>query len=182
MTNNLEGPTFDVSRATELWRFPLSDSAWKREIELVTKQRFYVLEKGIPIIIKTNGRILRPAVVFSPFDDRVSSLEPADQGKYGIPGDSLEDIMIDETIPLPVFTIASCSDQLALVAIRFTAVTSPNNMTREQNVTVMRFMSVFSLCFGAIPFRCNAKWHRQGVIASPVWPTAPNSAIRSPRS
>ena len=54
---------FDASRVDEIVAFPAGFASWnqylKSEVETARKQGFDVLEKGITITVKKNGRILR---------------------------------------------------------------------------------------------------------------------------
>ena len=54
---------FDASRADEIVAFPAGFASWnqylKSDVETARKQGFDVLEKGITITVKKNGRILR---------------------------------------------------------------------------------------------------------------------------
>ena len=64
--NATPGPgdrNFDASRADEIVAFPAGFASWnqylKSDVETARKQGFDVLEKGITITVKKNGRILR---------------------------------------------------------------------------------------------------------------------------
>lgn len=83
---------FDRERANEIVAYPLNEMVWmeylKSEIDTAVGQGFDVLEKGINIIVKKNGRILRRATGLPPFGDLVATMEVADGSKFGMPGDS----------------------------------------------------------------------------------------------
>lgn len=55
----------DVTRANDILAYPLGNDAWqtylKSEIETAQGQGFDVLDKGVTIMVKKNGRILRRA-------------------------------------------------------------------------------------------------------------------------
>ena len=89
----LEGDrNMDVSRANNILAYPLGDAAWeeylKSEIDTARGQGFDVLEKGVTIIVKKNGRILRRATGLPPWGDMVATMEVADGNRFGMPGDS----------------------------------------------------------------------------------------------
>eukprot|EP00584_Thalassiosira_punctigera_P006332 CAMPEP_0172529828 /NCGR_PEP_ID=MMETSP1067-20121228/3799_1 /TAXON_ID=265564 ORGANISM="Thalassiosira punctigera, Strain Tpunct2005C2" /NCGR_SAMPLE_ID=MMETSP1067 /ASSEMBLY_ACC=CAM_ASM_000444 /LENGTH=299 /DNA_ID=CAMNT_0013313953 /DNA_START=221 /DNA_END=1120 /DNA_ORIENTATION=- len=82
---------FESSRADEVVAFP-SGSLWndylKSDAETAQGQGFDVLDKGITITVKKNGRILRRATGLPPFGDFISAMEVADGSRFGMPGDS----------------------------------------------------------------------------------------------
>ena len=82
---------FDHTRANEVVAFPSELSMWneylKSDVETAKGQGFDVLEKGITITVKKNGRILRRATGLPPFGDFVNAMEVADGSKFGMPGD-----------------------------------------------------------------------------------------------
>lgn len=83
---------FDISRADSVVSFPMGPTAWsdylKSDIETALSQGFDVLEKGITVTVKKNGRILRRATGLPPFGDMISTMEVADGSRFGMPGDS----------------------------------------------------------------------------------------------
>lgn len=82
---------FESSRADEVIAFPTGLGMWnqylKSDVETARGQGFDVLEKGITITVKKNGRILRRATGLPPFGDFIGVMEVAD-GAFGMPGDS----------------------------------------------------------------------------------------------
>lgn len=85
---------FDSTRADEVVAFPsdLGTCTWneylKSDIETAQGQGFDVLEKGITITVKKNGRILRRATGLPPYGDYIGAMEVADGSRFGMPGDS----------------------------------------------------------------------------------------------
>jgi len=83
---------FDIDRANDVVSYPRGPNAWidylNSDIETATGQGFDVLEKGITITVKKNGRILRRATGLPPFGDLIGTMEVADGSKFGMPGDS----------------------------------------------------------------------------------------------
>mmetsp|Transcript_5075 Transcript_5075/g.14734 ORF Transcript_5075/g.14734 Transcript_5075/m.14734 type:complete len:369 (-) Transcript_5075:42-1148(-) len=83
---------FDIDRANDVVSFPRGPNAWidylNSDIETATGQGFDVLEKGITITVKKNGKILRRATGLPPFGDLIGTMEVADGSKFGMPGDS----------------------------------------------------------------------------------------------
>jgi hypothetical protein len=83
---------FDISRADNVIAFPVGAGQWldylQSEIDTASNQGFNVLEKGITITVKKNGRILRRATGQPPFGDLIGTLEVADGSRFGMPGDS----------------------------------------------------------------------------------------------
>lgn len=83
---------FDSKRADEIIAFPLGLSMWDEyinsEIQTALGQGFDVLNKGVTITVKKNGRILRRATGLPPYGDFVQVMEVADGSKFGMPGDS----------------------------------------------------------------------------------------------
>lgn len=82
---------FESTRADEVIAFPDGD-LWndylKSDVETAQGQGFDVLDKGITITVKKNGRILRRATGLPPFGDFVGVMEVADGSRFGMPGDS----------------------------------------------------------------------------------------------
>jgi len=84
---------FDCKRADEVIAFPSGSAAmWNQylesEVETAKGQGFDILEKGITVTVKKNGRILRRATGLPPYGDFISMMEIADGSKFGMPGDS----------------------------------------------------------------------------------------------
>jgi len=82
---------FDHTRANEVVAFPSELPMWneylKSDVETAKGQGYDVLEKGITITVKKNGRILRRATGLPPFGDFIGAMEVADGSKFGMPGD-----------------------------------------------------------------------------------------------
>ncbi|KAG7352931.1 DUF3493 domain containing protein [Nitzschia inconspicua] len=83
---------FDISKADPVVAFPIGNNQWsdylESEIETALGQGFDVLEKGITLTIKKNGRILRRATGQPPFQDLIGTMEVMDGSRFGMPGDS----------------------------------------------------------------------------------------------
>lgn len=83
---------FDITRADSVIAFPRGNNAWtdylESEIETASGQGFDVLEKGLTITVKKNGRILRRATGQPPWGDFLGAMEVLDGSKFGMPGDS----------------------------------------------------------------------------------------------
>jgi Low psii accumulation1 / Rep27 len=83
---------FDISRADPVIAFPIGNNQWsdylESEIETAAGQGFDVLEKGITLTVKKNGRILRRATGQPPFPDLIGTMEVMDGSRFGMPGDS----------------------------------------------------------------------------------------------
>jgi hypothetical protein len=83
---------FDISRADSVISFPRGAGAWedylKSEIETASGQGFDVLDKGLTLTIKKNGRILRRATGLPPWGDLIGTMEVMDGSQFGMPGDS----------------------------------------------------------------------------------------------
>ena len=58
------------------------------DIETASTQGFDVLQKGITLTIKKNGKVLRRATGLPPFGDLIGTMEVMDGSKFGMPGDS----------------------------------------------------------------------------------------------
>lgn len=83
---------FDNTRADNVVAFPSVLQMWNEylqsDIKTAQGQGFNVLEKGITITVKKNGRILRRATGLPPFGDYIGAMEVADGSLFGMPGDS----------------------------------------------------------------------------------------------
>ena len=83
---------FDSTRADEIIAFPAVMNMWNdylsSDVETAKGQGFDVLEKGITITVKKNGKILRRATGLPPFGDYIGVMEVADGSRFGMPGDS----------------------------------------------------------------------------------------------
>jgi hypothetical protein len=88
---------FDImARANEILSFPTTSNArakkmWTEylESELTTAkgQGFNVLETGVTLTVKKNGRILRRATGLPPWGDLIATMEVMDGSQFGMPGD-----------------------------------------------------------------------------------------------
>lgn len=83
---------FDISRANDVVSFPQGHNAWldylDSDIETASTQGFDVLQKGITLTVKKNGKILRRATGQPPFGELIGTMEVMDGSKFGMPGDS----------------------------------------------------------------------------------------------
>jgi hypothetical protein len=83
---------FDSTKSDAVVAFPWSNASWndylKSEIETAKKQGFDVASKGITIIVKKNGKILRRASGAPRWPELVGTMEVMDGSKFGMPGDS----------------------------------------------------------------------------------------------
>jgi hypothetical protein len=83
---------FDINRANNAISFPQGPNAWidylDSEIETAISQGFDVLQKGITVTVKKNGKILRRATGQPPFGEMIGMMEVMDGSKFGMPGDS----------------------------------------------------------------------------------------------
>jgi hypothetical protein len=83
---------FDISRADSVVAFPKGQGAWaeylQSEIETAAGQGFDVMEKGITLTVKKNGRILRRATGLPRWGDLIGTMEVMDGSRFGMPGDS----------------------------------------------------------------------------------------------
>lgn len=83
---------FDSTRANEVISFPRGNADWaeylKSEIDTAEKQGFDVVQKGITITVKKNGKILRRATGAPRWGDLIGAMEVMDGSKFGMPGDS----------------------------------------------------------------------------------------------
>ena len=82
---------FDVSRADSVVGFPRGPAAWAEvmqpEVETAKGQGFDVLDKGITMILKKNGKILRRATGQPQWAGLLGTMEVLDGSKFGMPGD-----------------------------------------------------------------------------------------------
>ena len=82
---------FDIARANEIVGFPRGPMAWAEmlepEIKTAIGQGFDVREKGITLIIKKNGKILRRATGQPQWNGLLGTMEVLDGSKFGMPGD-----------------------------------------------------------------------------------------------
>lgn len=71
--------------------FPVDSASWssylESEIATAQTQGYDVMDKGITIIVKKSGRILRRATGFPNWTDLVSRIEVMDGSSFGMPGD-----------------------------------------------------------------------------------------------
>lgn len=83
---------FDTGRADSVLAFPVGSGQWldylKPEIETASTQGFDVIQKGITLTVKKNGRILRRATGMPPWGDLIGTMEVMDGSRFGMPGDS----------------------------------------------------------------------------------------------
>jgi hypothetical protein len=83
---------FDISRADQIIAFPIGNNQWtdylQSEIETASNQGFDVIEKGITLTVKKNGRILRRVTGQPPLDSICTTMEVMDGSRFGMPGDS----------------------------------------------------------------------------------------------
>lgn len=82
---------FDVSKAASVVAFPRGPVAWadvmEPEVNTATGQGFDVLDKGITLILKKNGKILRRATGQPQWQGLLGTMEVLDGSKFGMPGD-----------------------------------------------------------------------------------------------
>lgn len=83
---------FDPCRSDSVIAFPVGNGQWmdylSSEVETALKQGFNVLDKGITLTVKKNGRILRRATGLPPWGDLIATMEVADGSRFGMPGDT----------------------------------------------------------------------------------------------
>ena len=83
---------FDITRADSIIAYPKGTRQWadylQSEIDTAAGQGFDVLDKGITLIVKKNGRILRRVTGLPPWGDLVNTMEVIDGSRFGMPGDS----------------------------------------------------------------------------------------------
>ena len=82
---------FDLSRSDDVVAFPAQPGAWadvlKLEVSTALGQGFDVSEKGITLLLKKNGRILRRATGQPQWNAMLGTMEVLDGSKFGMPGD-----------------------------------------------------------------------------------------------
>ena len=82
----------DVSKAASVVAFPRGPVAWAEvlepEVNTAVGQGFDVLDKGITLILKKNGKILRRATGQPQWQGMLGTMEVLDGSKFGMPGDS----------------------------------------------------------------------------------------------
>ena len=83
---------WDVRRAERVVAFPRDAAAWaaylRPELETAAvKQGVDVVSKGITIVVKKNGRILRRATGQPQFEGLIETMEVMDGSRFGMPGD-----------------------------------------------------------------------------------------------
>jgi hypothetical protein len=83
---------FDINRANSIIAFPIGNNQWtdylESEIQTASNQGFDVLEKGITLMVKKNGRILRRVTGQPPLESICTTMEVMDGSRFGMPGDS----------------------------------------------------------------------------------------------
>jgi Low psii accumulation1 / Rep27 len=83
---------FDPSRSDSVVAFPVGYGQWMdylaSEVDTALQQGFDVLEKGITLTVKKNGRILRRATGLPPWCDLIGTMEVLDGSRFGMPGDT----------------------------------------------------------------------------------------------
>lgn len=87
-----EDQNFDITRSDSVIAFPRGKAAWieylQEDINTASGQGFDVLEKGITLTVKKNGRILRRATGLPDWANLIGSMEVMDGSQFGMPGDS----------------------------------------------------------------------------------------------
>jgi hypothetical protein len=82
---------FDLERSAAVVAFLRGAQAWetylKQELETARSQGFDPVEKGLVIVVKKNGRVLRRLTGQPPWSSLVGTMEVADGSKFGMPGD-----------------------------------------------------------------------------------------------
>ena len=90
--NNNSMMMMDLTKANDVLAFPVDPNSWfqylQSEVDTARGQGFDVLETGITLTIKKNGRILRRATGLPPWGDLIQTMEVMDGSKFGMPGDS----------------------------------------------------------------------------------------------
>lgn len=83
---------FDPNRSDSVVAFPWSYSSWieylQSDIQTAKSQGFDVLQNGITILVKKNGKILRRATGIPRWTELIEAMEVLDGSQFGIPGDS----------------------------------------------------------------------------------------------
>jgi len=92
-TNALEGDqNFDPERADAALGFPQGNVQWEEylsgDVETASGQGFDVLNKGITLIVKKNGKILRRVTGMPKWSELIGTMDVMDGSKFGMPGDS----------------------------------------------------------------------------------------------
>lgn len=87
-----EDRNFDISRSANVIAFPKGSAAWldylQEDIKTASGQGFDVLDKGITLTVKKNGRILRRATGLPDWTNLIGAMEVMDGSRFGMPGDS----------------------------------------------------------------------------------------------
>jgi hypothetical protein len=82
---------FDVNKAAEVVILPRGPAEWaevlQQEVNTAAGQGFDVLEKGITLVLKKNGKILRRATGQPQWQGMLGTMEVMDGSKFGMPGD-----------------------------------------------------------------------------------------------
>ena len=83
---------FDITRANNILAFPRGTTLWTQYLSedintAQNKQGYDVLKKGITLVVKKNGKILRRATGLPPWMDIINTMDVLD-GKFGMPGDT----------------------------------------------------------------------------------------------
>lgn len=89
----LEGDrNLDATRADAILGFPQGNNAWseylKSDVDTASGQGFNVLNKGITVTVKKNGRILNRVTGMPKWGELVGTMNVLDGSKFGMPGDS----------------------------------------------------------------------------------------------
>jgi len=83
---------FDRTKANNVISYPIRPNAWldylNFDIKTASKQGFDVANKGITILVKKNGKILRRSTGLPSFGDLIGTMEVMDGSRFGMPGDS----------------------------------------------------------------------------------------------
>lgn len=83
---------FDATRANSVVGFPQGNAAWadylQSDVKTASGQGFDVIEKGIALTVKKNGRILSRVTGMPKWGDLVGTMDVLDGSKFGMPGDS----------------------------------------------------------------------------------------------
>lgn len=87
-----EDRNFDISQSDSVIAFPRGNGAWldylQEDINTASGQGFDVLEKGITLTVKKNGKILRRATGLPDWANLIGAMEVMDGSAFGMPGDS----------------------------------------------------------------------------------------------
>jgi len=83
---------FDVTKADSVVGFPQGNAAWAEylngDVETASGQGFDVLNKGITVSVKKNGRILSRVTGMPKWGELIGTMNVLDGSKFGMPGDS----------------------------------------------------------------------------------------------